>query len=369
MKFRVLVFLSIASFVLLLAPAINITGGERLFSHKSDELFNREGLYNVDFVVSQASRILYPIGVSVSPKEALIGKSGWLFLGDFYQNSVSLRRFPASSAAEAEAAYIADTATAWRDWLRARGVQEYRILIGPDKSSIYPEFIPDWAAPVAYTVTDALIKKSTNGIYLDARPALLSAKSHYPYSLYYKTDTHWNRLGARAAFDTLARSVGVSHEELKWPSPLRTSQIKQVVIAGGDISKFLRLKEYLTDDEIIIKGEQKTSQIEVYNYDTKDLIYSGKNKRLRVNKFPSLVLSPDALNDKKVLWLRDSFGRSMSEYMAQTFTTVLQRHFGEVDATLFAKMVEEFKPDYVFITTVERSAQYELFKQRPLGPG
>ena len=44
---------------------------------------------------------------------------------------------------------------------------------------------------------------------------------------------------------------------------------------------------------------------------------------------PLLVKSADSLNNKKVLWLRDSFGIGMSSLMAASFSDVLQSNWAE----------------------------------------
>ena len=55
--------------------------------------------------------------------------------------------------------------------------------------------------------------------------------------------------------------------------------------------------------------------------------------------------------------------------MAATFNNVLQIHWSEAlkqDGS-FAQLVEDFKPDYVFITVVERSARSPDFTVFPPG--
>ena len=56
---------------------------------------------------------------------------------------------------------------------------------------------------------------------------------------------------------------------------------------------------------------------------------------------------------------------AMSPFMAATFTETLQLHYDEAHPELFARMVETFKPDYVFITVVERAARRKRFGTPP----
>ena len=72
-----------------------------------------------------------------------------------------------------------------------------------------------------------------------------------------------------------------------------------------------------------------------------------------------------ALNNKKVLWLRDSFGSAMSQLMALTFSDVLEVHNDMKLDARFAQLVEDWKPDYVFVTVVERTFKAVPFTSDP----
>ena len=71
---------------------------------------------------------------------------------------------------------------------------------------------------------------------------------------------------------------------------------------------------------------------------------------------------------QKVLWLRDSFGRAMSPLMAATFPEALQLHYEVVDSKRFVQLIDAFKPDYVFISVVERETFSANFRHFPPPP-
>src|SRR5262249_19325605 len=62
---------------------------------------------------------------------------------------------------------------------------------------------------------------------------------------------------------------------------------------------------------------------------------------------------------------RDSFGTAMAPFMAATFSETLQIHYETADTALLARLVETFKPDYVFVTVVERAARRKRFGSVP----
>ena len=135
---------------------------------------------------------------------------------------------------------------------------------------------------------------------------------------------------------------------------------------GGDLAKFLRLKETLRDSEVVVDIlSEHTIETEQYEFDTGRLKSTGGNPQIHTARQPLLVKSKHALNDKKVLWLRDSFGTAMAPFMAATFSETLQIHYETADTALLARLVETFKPDYVFVTVVERAARRKRFGSVP----
>lgn len=364
MKRSVFAFLLSVALVLLAVPAINIITAP---SRDAIRLQEKSFLYNMDFISRWTASALYPIGISTDPKQVIIGKNGWLYLGDFYQQTVSDDRRPATEDDIQLAKEIGAATKAWDTYLESKGVKAFRIMIGPNKGTIYPEHMPSWAKPTTSNPTDALIAQVTGEIYVDLRPALLKAKETHEEALYYKTDTHWNDLGAGIAFRTFAEQVGKAAPELRWPSEKAYEVLRIDPRNGGDLAKFLRLQGSFSDHDPIIYGSNPHVEITQSDFDTKKLLSKGGNPIIASPMSPLLVTSTGALNNKKVLWLRDSYGNSLSPLMDATFSQVLQLHWSEAikPGGRFAQLIEEWKPDYVFITVVERSARTPSFAAYP----
>jgi hypothetical protein len=51
--------------------------------------------------------------------------------------------------------------------------------------------------------------------------------------------------------------------------------------------------------------------------------------------------------------------------MAATFSETLQLHYDRVDPLRFAQLVDTYKPEYVFVTVVERGARGKWFENFP----
>lgn len=365
MKTKTLMFVWLTIFVLTIVPVFNIINMG--VAAKKITSWNRASLYSFDFSLPFINGFFYKFGVSTNPNQVVIGKNDWLYLGDQYSKTISVKRLGSTIESTHAAKKIGVATKSWDSWLKSKGVLAYKIMLGPDKDTIYPEFLPDWAKPTGNSVTDTLLANTDQNIYIDTRGVLKNAKSLFSEPLYYKTDTHWNSLGAWVAFNTLAMDMARFDSKLKLLSEqqVHISEVKKR--NGGDLSGFLRLNDQLIDKEIIINidNEKYSIETEQYDFDTGHLIFSGNNPKISSPKSPILVKSKNALNRKKVLWLRDSFGSSISPFMSATFSEVLQLHYNKANPEYFAKLVNKFHPDYVFITVVERDSLSVLFQKLP----
>ena len=365
MKKRVFVFLGVALLALAIVPLINLStwSGPK---KEGQKWWSESVLYNFDFASALLGRLFYPHGISTNPTQVFIGKDDWLYLGEQYEKTVTSRRHQPTARDAEEARIIAGATKSWDQWLNLKGVSMFRVMLGPDKNTVYPEFLPDWAQQASRSSTDTLLANDNKGLYVDTRTALRTAKSRFSETLYYKTDTHWNSLGAWVAFRAFEAEIARSDPGLRLLSDndVRVSKVSER--QGGDLAKFLRLKETLRDSEVVVDIlSEHTIETEQYEFDTGRLKSTGGNPQIHTARQPLLVKSKHALNDKKVLWLRDSFGTAMAPFMAATFSETLQIHYETADTALLARLVETFKPDYVFVTVVERAARRKRFGSVP----
>ena len=152
MRRRVLIFLLVVLFCLAVAPITNFLTRKNL-NEKS--WLNKKFLYNMDFTSKWLSLALYQIGISTDPGQVVIGREGWLFLGDNYKQSQTVSRRGKTSDDLIIGQKIGDATIAWDHWLASKGVRLFRVMIGPNKETIYPEYLPMWAKPSSPTATGA----------------------------------------------------------------------------------------------------------------------------------------------------------------------------------------------------------------------
>ena len=360
---RTAIFLSAVLLSLLIVPVANILSAPNFQAIKWKKTF----LYNMDFGSRWLAKVLYPFGISTDPKQVIIGRDGWLYLGDQYAQAVSVDRRPPTEAEIKLGKQIGAATAAWNAYLSSKGVQLFRILIGPNKGTIYPEHLPTWAKPASPNATDALLAGAGTTYYVDPRISLLAAKANHKEPLYYKTDTHWNFLGAGIAFRSFAQQIGTVARQLRWPLDKAYEVSRVVPRAGGDLARFLRLEADFAESEPIIYALDLPVETTQYDFGTNQVVHRGGNPTVGVQLRPLLISSVGALNKTKVLWLRDSVGTVISPLMAATFSEVLQLDWSEgiKPGGRIIQLVEDWKPNYVFFTVVERSSRAEWFANYP----
>jgi len=133
----------------------------------------------------------------------IAGTGGWLFYGTDFRAACN----PTLSAT-----VIAQRLARFSDIISKVG-KTFVMVVAPDKSNIYPEYLP--AADQGVTCTSkaqaalwSALAANPPGGYQDLHAALLAAKAASPATLLYrKLDTHWNAHGALIYAHLLADSL------------------------------------------------------------------------------------------------------------------------------------------------------------------
>ncbi|MEQ8255286.1 MAG: acyltransferase family protein [Roseovarius confluentis] len=148
------------------------------------------------------------------------GRDGWLFLGNNYDRTVAKLRSdsppPPDEVEDMRALFanIAETA--------AKSGTRVALLVGPNKSSVYPEFLPAELTPADSRYFDAFaqaLDPIPNLTFHDPTAGFLRGKEAEG-TLYYRTDTHWNSKGAFLAWAGLMQALGLPVPEVAFsPGP------------------------------------------------------------------------------------------------------------------------------------------------------
>jgi len=148
---------------------------------------------------------------SESPSHVLIGKEGWTF----YTGNKSITQLEGKLPfSDSELANWRDCLVERNEFCRSLGIR-YVVMIGPDKGTIYPEYLPDLVIlGQGPSRLDCLCTAlhAPEVTVLDVRPALRAMKS--TQQVYYTNDTHWNEIGGLVACNQLLAFLGRPTTEL-----------------------------------------------------------------------------------------------------------------------------------------------------------
>jgi len=186
---------------------------------KLDAYFKDHVGFRATMVQASAS-VLH--GLLQSPSDRVIlgkvpapGQPQWLFLA-MYETLVDRAGQAPMSQPQLER---------WRriierrsSWLAARGIA-YFYVVAPEKSTIYPEFLPDYIQrhPTTKTTLDQIgqyLKDARSPIhFVDLRGALWAQKS--AGDLYFPGDAHWNGRGFFIGYQEMFKAIWPESEPLQ----------------------------------------------------------------------------------------------------------------------------------------------------------
>lgn len=256
----------------------------------------------------------------LDPGKCYRGKDDWLFLGNDYDRCVDALTgtwIPSKAQREAQVRFFKGI----DNIVRSCGA-EFHMLIGPNKSTIYPEYLPPLTFPAKKRAISPLVEQlKAKGISIfDSAEHLLNNKDKG--LLYYRSDTHWNHLGAKLAFEGfLAQS--------------RMAELPGVILAPQGPYR---------GDLVSIGGYRKFPLTKGDSF----------HPRWKVEGHKPAI-------DKNVLVLGDSFSGALMYYLEGIFTKVHRVHYNKVasrnkdvnNVLDYIKKLDK-KPDIVIWVQVER---------------
>ena len=268
------------------------------------------------------------------------GKESWLFLGNNYDKTVEKLKLVNEPNVEDidKVSEQMEKIVSAADKVNTKVV----FMLGPNKSSIYPEFLPETLVPSATKYSSyylSKLKKIPDLIVYDPTGDLLQAKEKEGY-LYWKTDKHWNYKGAYIAFSGLAKKLSI-------PTPNVTFQ--KGPLHKGDLISISKLDNYpLTpSDNWVAKWDETPISVEKRLPNEHESAFGS----------PKNIITTNALTDKSVWIVGDSFSKGLEPYLNATFKEVRYiGHWSEKLDNLSDELAKaNKKPDIIIIERVERS--------------
>ena len=328
-----------------LRPAAKFPNLKLVISHPPDYLREVQQYYNDHFGFRKTlieyygiAKVLW-LNESFSPK-VIVGKKGWLFLSNDGGNSELNYYRSTNPFTSKELAALKLTLEQRNNWLASKGIH-YLLVIAPNKTTIYPEFLPESINRVRQeSRLDQLIaymKVNSNVRILDLRDSLHSAKAND--LIYARRDTHWNDLGAFVAYQQILKSLAIWYPNMK-ALPRAGFKLK-TTYENADLINMVGLTDIMKDENLALiplnPGPAHKADPGIYRPD------------LPVKRQP-FATEVKNLSLPRAVMFRDSFTERLAPFLSEHFKRILYLSQDELDGSV----VKKEHPDIVIQEIVER---------------
>ena len=268
------------------------------------------------------------------------GLNDWLFLGNYAANTVAKLKLSIQPN-QKEIALVKNNLHELST-VGKKTNTKIALLIGPNKSSIYPEMLPSEisVSPTRYInfFLDELNDTKNLSVY-DPTNDFLDIKE-LEGLLYYRTGTHWNNKGAYIAFINMLKKLGLEGPTVKF-------SLQETI--PGELIEISKLNNFPLKN-----GDTWLAKI-----DHKYELIRSKNSYIATNEAfgdQEVVYNSNPTINKKIWVTGDSFTNAMRSYFNATFSEV--HYLGHWNKRLkgLSSDLEKAstKPDIVIIVKVER---------------
>jgi len=276
------------------------------------------------------------------PSLVIESENGWLFLGNSFENSKAMSESKGILVfTKKELNILKTNLIEKKKWLDKDSIRLY-ISIAPNKHSVYGDMIPikKYDRKTKLEQVDSICKL----LNID----FINLGDKFPKEtekpLYYKTDTHWNDLGAfyafQATYDVINKDYPVSTFKPYTLDSLSLTVSKSLYV--GDLNGMLKNKRTENRFSLNFKTPQSST-----------ILSKRLTLPLKYNKDPNTYesRSKSGVNKLKIIIFHDSFMPFYSKYMKENFGETLFIWNHKFDKEL----IKSEKPDIIYYEIVERS--------------
>lgn len=293
---------------------------------------------------------------SLAENKGMLSEYGWVFLANDSSNYLQYL-YGEITWSDEELARVVDILEMRRETLGMQGII-YRKFIIPEKSVVYPEFMPRIFATlkIADTRPARMIEGESNQRYSYLADILIDAKSRG--FLYFKGDSHTNWLGAYICYTRIISSLNKDLINSATKNPIPLVQLESNFAAyGGDISSQAR-KDHLK----LARGAWRDLDLgEIFDH---TIQYRLRDADRKAQHIPFMDCFRDSLGARPQLQFKNSnmslpraviFRDSTCDFMVD----LLAEHFSESlfiwhEGKVYDDIIAKFKPDVVLHIQAER---------------
>ena len=204
----------------------------------TEKLFLRSDFISAN---SELTKVLTG-GAYMESTQVLLGKEDWLFYKTENDGCPVYDYMGINHFSDVELQAMADNLILARDYFeKEKGVAFVAVTI-PNKEIVYEEYMPDTIARVNAVSRGEqfaqYMQEHTDVKYVYPKNAFLEYKENYP--LFYKTDTHWNHIGAFVGVQEIFKELygtGVSPDTVQF-NEMQTDFSGDLSVIAGVADKY-----------------------------------------------------------------------------------------------------------------------------------
>ncbi len=241
-----------------------------------------------------------------------------------------------------------------KEWLNSIG-GEYLFLPIPNKEMVYEEFLPDILqqnrGKSKYDQIISFLGKSNDfPNYIDVKKLMLEHKNEQ--QMYFKTDSHWNSIGAFVLYCEIIRRLQQWFPDMIC---LQKTAVQEWVPGGsGDLADLMnvagKLTELVPKLPVILRCNPFEESI------MEEIREISEYRDIAEYRLP-VKTGCDTAKYKAIIF-HDSFGDALKPYLTQHFKEVIYIHYMNFNAA--KKIIEMERPDVVIDLRVARNIEKAL---------
>lgn len=292
------------------------------------------------------SFISFRLGLLPNSEKVIFGKDGWLFYK--LTNYTSLKPTDSVVSYKEWNQHLSDYFSSINQFLSKRGII-FKLMIPPTKEEIYPEYLP-YKKTMTATNFERLIKHADLPV-LNLKEVFLANKAD-DLLLYYKTDNHWNKLGAYYAYEVLMESIS---DSLNYdPIFLDYQYFKSVKTRKSfDLVQLVHGQGYFEDiNQKLIRNPFGQYEIQVIAMADKNGKWTNKPAGSATDVFQAHIVKNE-FGSGTLLIIGDSFSTALSHYLNATFNTIVYVHYAKFNQKTIASLVYKYNPQVVVYEIVD----------------
>ena len=299
------------------------------------------------------SNFNYNLGVSTKFSQVIIGKNGWLFLGNFY--GATLDQYAGKALPNKEQLILFTNAFKDVNELAKKNNIPFLMVVAPDKHNVYPEYLPKYIQAGAVKTVDIIEKrmKQNNIDFINLKHAELAAKKTMEEqygALYLKGDSHWNFLGAYVGYNAIAeylakKGIVVDNAPVKF-----LSNITKVT----DLAGFLLLSNHVS-----YAPTPEVSSLAL-NLEGQDInnppqpLHQLAAAPASILSVPYEITNNAVNNNQSCLLIGDSFLVSLEVFFLRDFHKIIVVHNLNKNVNL-SDLINKYHPNAIVFEIVERN--------------